>query len=124
MKDKEDKTKEEDKNRIKKMLESGNKNDFFDEMLREDPIKVKKGMNHLSLDIEKSSVIRDITLRSVKFGVIVITGAFFISLGNNLAEKLILATPYALAGGKNLRTIDEEIYKLRRINHELKGLKR
>lgn len=86
--------------------------------------RLTRNINYITLDTEKIGIKRDIILKSTQFGVIALTGAFFIAVGDNLFDKLILATPYAMLGGKKLQTIDEERYKLKCINQEIKSLKR
>lgn len=86
--------------------------------------RLTRNINYITLDAKKIDIKREIVLRSARFGAVVITGAFFIALGDNLLDKLILATPYAMLGGKELQTIDENRYKLKCINQEIKSLKR
>lgn len=89
-----------------------------------DEKKIVNGLNRLVLNIEKRHAKKVITIQSINFGVIVVTGSLFALLGNSLIEKLILVTPYALIGGKNLQTIDKQRYKIKYINHELESLKK
>lgn len=86
--------------------------------------RLRRNINYITLNTEKIGIKRDIILKSAQFGVIALTGAFFMRLGDNFLEKFVLATPYAMLGGKRLQIIDEQRYKLRRINEELKSLKR
>ncbi len=89
-----------------------------------DEKKIVNGLNRLVLNIEKRHAKKVITIQSINFGVIVVTGSLFALLGNSLIEKLILVTPYALIGGKNLQTIDKQRYKIKYINYELESLKK
>lgn len=82
------------------------------------------GVKRLVLNVEKDNAKKQIAIKSINFGLIVVAGSFFALFGNNLVEKLVLVTPYALIGGRSLQIIDEQRYKIKCINHELKGLKR